>query len=196
LIVDTYGIPTYKEANPALFACISFPFFFGVMFGDIMHGSLLFIFSIWLCFAKAEPGSLAGTLAPVKYLFLLMGFFATYCGLIYNDFTSMSTQIFGASCYTSENLKPNVVKGIEEGYVFAKINEEYSTSRTELDCVYPFGFDPVWFRSAQEISFMNSFKMKTSVIFGVAQMSLGTVVKGFNAVYFKRWTELIFEVMT
>ena len=43
---------------------------------------------------------------------------------------------------------------------------------------------------------MNSFKMKTSDIFGVAQMSLGTVVKGFNAVYFKRWTELIFEVMT
>ena len=95
LIVDTYGVPTYKEANPALFACISFPFFFGVMFGDIMHGSLLFIFSIWLCFAKPTPGTLAGTLAPVKYLFLLMGFFATYCGLIYNDYTSMSTQIFG-----------------------------------------------------------------------------------------------------
>ena len=27
-------------------------------------------------------------------------------------------------------------------------------------------------------------------------MSLGTVVKGFNAVYFRRWSELIFEVFT
>lgn len=27
-------------------------------------------------------------------------------------------------------------------------------------------------------------------------MTLGTVIKGFNAVYHKRWTELIFEVLT
>lgn len=38
--------------------------------------------------------------------------------------------------------------------------------------------------------------MKTSVIFGVMQMSLGTVMKGFNAVYFKRNIELIFDVFT
>jgi len=38
--------------------------------------------------------------------------------------------------------------------------------------------------------------MKTSVIFGVMQMSLGTVMKGFNAVYFKRYIELFFDVFT
>lgn len=27
-------------------------------------------------------------------------------------------------------------------------------------------------------------------------MSLGTVIKGFNAAYFKRWVELIFDVLT
>ena len=43
---------------------------------------------------------------------------------------------------------------------------------------------------------MNSFKMKISVIFGVAQMLLGTTMKGFNAVYFKEYIELIFEVIT
>jgi V-type H+-transporting ATPase subunit a len=38
--------------------------------------------------------------------------------------------------------------------------------------------------------------MKTSVIFGVLQMTLGTVIKGFNAAYFKRWLELIFVALT
>lgn len=34
-IVDTYGVPRYKEVNPGLFTLISFPFLFGVMYGDI-----------------------------------------------------------------------------------------------------------------------------------------------------------------
>ncbi len=32
-IVDTYGVPRYKEVNPGLFTLISFPFLFGVMYG-------------------------------------------------------------------------------------------------------------------------------------------------------------------
>ena len=37
-----------------------------------------------------------------------------------------------------------------------------------------------------DITYFNSFKMKTSVIYGVAQMSLGIIIKGFNAKYFGR----------
>lgn len=44
-IVSTYGVPLYKEINPAYFTIITFPFLFGVMFGDVGHGSFLLIIS-------------------------------------------------------------------------------------------------------------------------------------------------------
>jgi V-type H+-transporting ATPase subunit a len=138
------------------------------MFGDIMHGGLLLIFAIWLIFAdRSNKDCLASIMAPVRYIFLLMGFFATYMGFIYNDFTSNATQIFGTGCYDR-------IENGEDDKVFMH--------KTDENCVYPFGIDPVWFRSQQEISFNNSFKMKISVIFGVSQMVLGTTMKCFNAV--------------
>merc|ERR1719446_1108324 len=47
-VIDTYGIPKYQEANPALFATVTFPFIFGMMYGDIGHGSLLTMAGIYL----------------------------------------------------------------------------------------------------------------------------------------------------
>lgn len=39
-LVDTYGVPSYLEANPVPITIVTFPFFFGMMFGDLGHGSL------------------------------------------------------------------------------------------------------------------------------------------------------------
>jgi len=59
--------------------------------------------------------------------------------------------------------------------------------------VYSIGVDPTWYRSSNELTFVNSMKMKISVIFGVAQMSLGILMKAFNAVHFGRPIDFIFE---
>lgn len=142
----------YKEVNPAIFTIVTFPFLFGVMFGDVMHGSLLTIFSIYLCLADKSPGTFAGNFASVRYLLLLMGIFATYCGIVYNDFTSIALQLFGPGCYETKPTGEDTSVGLP----------------IDSDCIYPIGMDPIWFRSTGEITFMNSFKMKTSVIYGVA----------------------------
>lgn len=107
LIVNTYGVPRYKEINPALFTIVTFPFLFGVMFGDIGHGFLLFLFGLYLVVKaddiKNSDSALKGAL-KARYLLLFMGFFAFYCGWMYNDFLSMPLGIFG-TCY--ENVKIN-----------------------------------------------------------------------------------------
>jgi V-type H+-transporting ATPase subunit a len=56
--------------------------------------------------------------------------------------------LFGPSCYT--------------------YTEVQLTAELKDDCVYPIGVDPAWFMSSQELTFMNSLKMKIAVIFGVA----------------------------
>jgi len=50
MIIDTYGVPRYKEVNPALYAITTFPFLFGVMYGDIGHGGLIMILGLYLLF--------------------------------------------------------------------------------------------------------------------------------------------------
>ena len=72
------------------------------MFGDIGHGALLWIFGLYLVFFKksilADSTSSLKPLIPARYLVALMGFFAFYAGLIYNDFLSLNLNLFG-SCY-------------------------------------------------------------------------------------------------
>lgn len=90
LIVDTYGIPTYTEANPAVISIVTFPFLFGMMFGDMGHGSILLCGALYLVmFADRLKDGLLGPVLPVRFLLLFMGICATYCGLIYNEWFAM-----------------------------------------------------------------------------------------------------------
>jgi V-type H+-transporting ATPase subunit a len=172
-IVNTYGVPRYREINPALFNIVTFPFLFGVMFGDIGHGFLLFLFAGYLCWGKDEfKGD--HPLRPAlkaRYLLLMMGFFAIFNGWMYNDFLSIPLGIFG-TCY----------KNVGE-----------IAERKTNDCVYPFGLDPKWYVASNELAFFNSLKMKTSVILGVSHMLFGIILRGINAVYFRSKVDIFFD---
>jgi V-type H+-transporting ATPase subunit a len=100
-IVNTYGIPNYKEVNPAVFTAVTFPFLFGVMFGDIGHGLVFFLLGVVLCLFNDVLKTKVPAMEPflaMRYMLLLMGMFATYCGLIYNDFMAIPLWLF-ESCY-------------------------------------------------------------------------------------------------
>jgi len=69
------------------------------MFGDIAHGSALLAFGIYLVFWNEDiKRSALKVFSDLRYMIVMMGFFAVYCGWIYNDFMGMNMNFFG-SCY-------------------------------------------------------------------------------------------------
>jgi V-type H+-transporting ATPase subunit a len=53
--VDTYGVPRYREINPATFTAATFPFLFGMMYGDVGHGTVLLIAGLYLVRTTRPP---------------------------------------------------------------------------------------------------------------------------------------------
>jgi V-type H+-transporting ATPase subunit a len=152
---------------------VSFPFLFGVMYGDMAHGlCLFFVATLLVIFSDSIKKSSMRGLADVRYILWMMSFFAMFNGICYNDFASIPFD--AGSCYTREG--PIAV-------------------RKDDECVYAIGFDPIWVLSSNELTYSNSLKMKTSVIFGVVQMSLGIFMKAFNAIHFGRWIDFFFEFL-
>jgi V-type H+-transporting ATPase subunit a len=135
----------YKEVNPAVFACVTFPFLFGVMFGDIGHGGLLLIAGILLVlFNGAIKQTSMSMASELRYLVLLMGVFAFYNGWIYNEFFAIPMEVFG-SCYEEE---ASIINWSTESPVYGwrRIKMEGATgASSDPMCVYTAGMDPRWF---------------------------------------------------
>lgn len=177
--METYGIPKFKEINPAFFTVVTFPYEFGVMFGDFGHGLILFMAGLFLCSKADEMKKMGGafkTLASLRFLFTMMGFFATYNGLVYNDIFSVKIPVL-PTCYDYQTSEGQFLE----------------TFKRKEGCVYPFGLDWAWALTSNEVTFFNSFKMKLSIIIGVLHMSLGIILKGLNAIYFVNYVDFFFE---
>merc|ERR1719353_2442405 len=181
-IVDTYGTPRYKEANPMVLSIVTFPFIFGVMFGDIGHGLLLFVAGVYLNLKGTSLLKIdvyGRVLYDLRYLLLMMGFFAFYAGLLYNDFLSLGVDLFG-SRYTEG---PATERGIEYKPMF-------DTSNSGGPGPYPFGLDPAWHGADNQLLFVNSMKMKVAVLLGVIHMTAGTLFSFSNATHEKSVVDL------
>lgn len=190
MIVDTYGIPSYQEGNPTVINIVTFPFFFGMMFGDMGHGSILLAFASFIVlFHNQLKNTGLAFLGQIRYMLLLMGIMATFCGFVYNEFFSIPTNIFN-TCFntTPETASPTInEEGDVEGEPYYK--------RLSTECTYPFGIDPIWGLSSGRLTFSNSVKMKISVIFAVLHMTTGILIKGTNSIYFGRYIDLFAEVI-
>lgn len=173
-IVDAYGVARYQEANPAVYTVVTFPFLFAVMFGDWGHGLCLLLGALILIaregkLSSQKLGSFMEMLFGGRYVLLLMSLFSIYCGLIYNEFFSVPYHIFGGSAYKCRD---------------ATCSDSYTAGLIKYKDPYPFGVDPSWRGSRSELPFLNSLKMKMSILLGVVQMNLGIILSYFNANFF------------
>ncbi|XP_049869830.1 V-type proton ATPase 116 kDa subunit a 1-like [Pectinophora gossypiella] len=181
-LIDSYGIASYREVNPALYTIITFPFLFAVMFGDVGHGLIMTIFAaIIVIFEKKlskqrSDNEIWNIFFGGRYIILLMGIFSIYTGLIYNDMFSKSLNIFGSrwkNVYDNKTLA---------GKKFFDLDPAAAYTQEP----YPFGLDPAWQFAANNIIFLNSFKMKMSIIFGVIHMAFGVTMSVVNFNYLKK----------
>uniref|UniRef100_A0A0C9RVH1 V-type proton ATPase subunit a n=1 Tax=Wollemia nobilis TaxID=56998 RepID=A0A0C9RVH1_9CONI len=173
-IVDAYGVAKYQEANPGVFTIVTFPFLFAVMFGDWGHGICLLLCTLVLIFREKKLGSQKlGDIMEMafggRYVILMMAIFSIFTGLIYNEFFSVPFHIFGPSAYSCRD---------------PSCRDAYSVGLVKVRETYPFGVDPEWHGSRSELPFLNSLKMKMSILIGVAQMNLGIILSFFNAKFF------------
>lgn len=117
VITNTYGVPSYKEANPATFSVVTFPFLFAVMFGDYGHGSLILFFGLNLVlFADYLKPYIGKEVLMNRYMFMMMGIFSCYNGLLYNEWFAIPFPWFN-SCYETSPLPTN-----DQGYVFPYVD--------------------------------------------------------------------------
>ncbi|KAL3141717.1 hypothetical protein ABBQ32_004400 [Trebouxia sp. C0010 RCD-2024] len=200
-IVDAYGVAKYREANPAPFTIVTFPFLFAVMFGDFGHGLLLLAFALWMVLREKTMGrqqldEILGMCFGGRYVILLMAIFSIYTGLIYNEAFSVPMSIFGSSHWgcagpaASQNIPTLSIKFNEE------LCPSAFTSGLQMKTgqgPYPFGVDPVWHGTKTELSYLNSVKMKLSILLGVAQMNGGVILSLFNNRYFRDKLSIICE---
>merc|ERR1712224_813294 len=167
----------------------------GVMFGDVGHGILLLFASLFLVLrekqlGKQDLGEIVGMAFGGRYVLLLMSVFAIYMGFIYNECFSMPLSLFGKTqwecdfdtCAEQLNVKygdatngtwvttPDRVQEmwVEHGKCACPLAVDRSTP-------YVFGMDPAWHGTKTELTFVNSVKMKMSIILGITQMTLGIV---------------------
>ncbi|KAK2381727.1 V-type proton ATPase subunit a3 [Trifolium repens] len=182
-IIDSYGVAKYQEANPTVFTVVTFPFLFAVMFGDWGHGICLLLAALYFIIREKKLSSqklddITEMTFGGRYIIFMMALFSIYTGLIYNEFFSVPFELFGPSAYECRDLS---------------CRDSTTIGLIKTGPTYPFGLDPVWHGTRSELPFLNSLKMKMSILLGVAQMNLGIIMSYCNARFFKNSVNVWFQ---
>ncbi|XP_040857954.1 V-type proton ATPase 116 kDa subunit a isoform X1 [Ochotona curzoniae] len=197
-IVDAYGVGNYREINPAPYTIITFPFLFAVMFGDCGHGLVMFLAALWMVLNERHllsqkiSNEIWNTFFNGRYLILLMGIFSIYTGLIYNDCFSKSFNIFGSS-WSVRSMFRNGTWNTQVLETTPLLQLDPAVPGVYSGNPYPFGIDPIWNLASNKLTFLNSYKMKMSVILGIAQMVFGVVLSLFNHIYFRKTLNIVLQ---
>lgn len=105
-----------------------------------------------------------------------------YCGLIYNDFCGKSISVFSSSWKINHNMSTIM----SNKFLILNPTTDYTQS------TYPIGIDPIWnLAPDNRIIFLNGFKMKIAIIFGVLHMIFGVTMSLFNNIYFRDTVSIV-----
>jgi len=209
-IVEAYGIARYREANPAVFTIATFPYMFAIMFGDLGHAILMLMFAGFMVYKekqmlKMDLNEMVDMAFGGRYVILFMALFSIFCGIIYNEAFSIPMSIFGFSHFTCAYDTPADKAAWDDGHCNLALPHTEAYHHTLVlkmpngTAPYAFGIDPIWHGTKTELPFLNSYKMKMSIIVGVIHMNLGIFCSLYNQLFFhdrlSMYTEFIPQVL-
>ncbi len=90
-LVNVYGLPSYYEIDPTCILFVTFPLVFGIMYGDVGHGIVLFLLSTGLLLSRK---SFKRIIKFKEYAPILLGcsIFSIIFGFIYGEFFGLKFQ--------------------------------------------------------------------------------------------------------
>lgn len=129
-----FGTPASEELDPTILWIVTYPLFFGLMFGDIGHGLIIVVLSAGLLYAKRKGtrfkeqsigglGGLFNMILDGSALLVIGGMAATVCGFLYgtvmgseewfHELTGLQHPLwFNPFLYPMTLLKVSIVIGI------------------------------------------------------------------------------------
>ncbi|XP_066145172.1 V-type proton ATPase 116 kDa subunit a 1-like [Euwallacea fornicatus] len=201
-LIEAYAFSSYRELNPALYTIVTFPFLFAIMFGDLGHGFIMLSFGLWMVLSEKKimeqknKNEIFSIFFGGRYIIVLMGIFSIYTGFIYNDLFSKSINIFGSK-WKIANLTD-----LELTFNFSSNEENEASLKYTLKPLssyegtpYIAGVDPVWQDAENKIIFLNSFKMKLSILFGVVHMIFGLSLSVVNFLHFRKPVHIVLDFL-
>lgn len=192
--MDSYGMAKYQEVNPGLFAIVTFPFLFAVMFGDIGHGLIILSAAIYMILNERRLArSDLGEVSFVRFFFLrfvaeITPIFVDQRPVLFVRPSSSCPAAFADNKFSGRYII--LLMGLFSIYTGLMYNDIFSKSLhiwhsgwtfTEANGLitgesnghtYPFGVDPGWHGADNGLLFTNSYKMKMSIVLGVIHVRL------------------------
>jgi len=194
-LIDAYGMNSYREVNPSVYTIATFPFLFAVMFGDAGHGTIMLVAALFMIIGEKklekhrESSEIFSIFFGGRYIVFLMSIFSIYTGLIYNDIFSKSVNIFGTHWKTNMKFNATAPIALDSSIMLDPKTTQYSGTP------YVFGIDPAWQTANNKIGFLNTYKMKISLIFGVVHMTFGVMLSLWNKILKRKYNEIILEFL-
>ena len=111
-LTNAFGQPNHREIDPTWFMAIGFPIIFGLMFGDIGHGLLLFMFGLIGFIAKrrnVDAGEMINYFIQGSGLIMVIALASVFFGVLYGEFLGIDItgiQLGGVYVYQALKYSP------------------------------------------------------------------------------------------